>query len=537
MLNIGGLNKNLIRTFSSKVPIAPLLSKIRDGSFKVFHERPEPLIGVASTVILGIASVAYFDTWFPFLEGAHRFCRSVTAAAIISADYKWGRKWLLEKGMRAEDAERTVHQRSAERLLKLFKTQGGVYVKAGQHMSSLYYLLPKEYCSTLAVLHNQATSKPFESILPVLRSELGASASDCFESLDVVPVAAASIAQVHKARYNGMDVAVKVQFPDVDRLSTGDVRTIEIITNFISWAFPEFKLKWLVREFDNNLPLELDFTHEAANSNRTRKLFAHNPRFSTPKIYHATKKVLIMEWIEGVHIDEPKLITKLGFSPSEVAYELNRAFSEQIFVHRFVHCDPHAGNVLVRKMEKKDDFQIVLLDNGLYREYTEEFCLDYAQLWMAILRQDEQALSKAAKRLNVNEHRLFASILTARSWEGMKKTLFQGMAERELSHIQSQAALRAAAITDILATVPSPLLLVLKTNDLLRSINMELGVPTLSVFSCTMYACQKTLQKYEARFQPGILWGCRRMLQRWQLNAKLFILHILSWLGRLPSAI
>lgn len=459
-------------------------------------------------------------------------------AAVISADYKWGRKRMLESGKTVEEVEHEIHERSAKRLLKLFKKQGGVYVKAGQHMSSLYYLLPKEYCETLSELHNQASAQPFEKILPVLRSELGAPASECFESLDAVPVAAASIAQVHKARYNGLDVAVKVQFPDVDRLSSGDVRTIEVITNAISWAFPEFKLKWLVREFDANLPLELDFTHEAANSNRTRKLFEHNPRFSTPKVYHATKKVLIMEWIDGVHIDEPEKINHLGYSPSSVAYELNRAFSQQIFVHRFVHCDPHAGNVLVRpRPDKKSDFQIVLLDNGLYREYTEEFCLDYAHLWMAILQQDEKALSKSAKRLNVSEHRLFASILTARSWEGMKKTLFHNVAPTELSHIQSQAALRAAAITEILATVPSPLLLVLKTNDLLRSINLALGVPSLSVFACTMYACQTTLQNYETKLRPGLFWASQRLFQRWQLNVKLFFLFILSSIGKLPSGI
>lgn len=404
-------------------------------------------------------------------------------------------------------------------------------------MSSLYYLLPPEYCNTLAELHNRASAQSYEAIVPVLRSELGAGASDCFDSFDSVPVAAASIAQVHRARYNGMDVAVKVQFPDVHRLSSGDVRTIEVITNFITWAFPEFKLKWLVREFDDNLPLELDFTHEAANSRRTRQLFRDNPRFSTPRIYHATKKVLIMEWVDGVHIDEvDKIRNELGLNPRAVASELNRAFSEQIFVHRFLHCDPHAGNVLVRK-KKGCGFEIMLLDNGLYREYSEEFCQNYAKLWMAILQQNEKQLSESARKLQVREHRLFASILTARTWDSLKNQLFQSPQQKDFQRIQSQAAEKASAIIEILATVPSPLLLVLKTNDLLRSVNLKLGMPSLLVFSHTMHACQTALQTVDARYHPGIVWGTYRLFQRWNLRLKLFLLDILIACGAIPNSI
>jgi aarF domain-containing kinase len=441
------------------------------------------------------------------------------------------------KGMTKAEMEHIIHRRSAERLLSLFKKQGGVYVKAGQHMASLYYLLPKEYCTVLSELHNRASAQPFEAILPVIRDEMGSSPTDCFDSLDSVPVAAASIAQVHRGKYNGMDVAVKVQFPDVDRLSSGDVRTIEVITDAISWAFPEFKLKWLVREFDANLPLELDFTHEAANSNRIRKLFANDPRFCTPRIFYATKKVLVMEWIDGKHIDDVSGIRDMGLDPHDVASELNRVFSEQIFVHRFVHCDPHAGNVLVRKTkDRRNPFQICLLDNGLYRDYSEEFCLDYAQLWMAILQQDETELSRVAKRMDVSEHRLFASVLTARSWEGVQKKLFHNLQSDELTHIQSQAALKAAAITEILAQVPSPLLLVLKTNDLLRSINQALGVPSVLVFSYTLHACQTALQSYQARYKTGIVWACRRIFERWNLQFKLFIMNLMSFVGALPTS-
>lgn len=335
-----------------------------------------------------------------------------------------------------------------------------------------------------------------------------------------------------------MDVAVKVQFPDVDRQSGGDVRTIELITRFITWAFPEFKLQWLVREFDNNLPYELDFKHEAANSNRIRKLFDKDPWFCTPQIYEATKKVLIMEWIDGVHINQVEKLHEMGISTVKVADELNRVFSEQIFVHRFLHCDPHAGNVLVRKSKsKRHPFQICLLDNGLYREYNEEFCLDYAQLWMAILSQDEELLSKCAQRMDVAEHRLFASILTARTWDSIQSKLFHGIEESEFEQIKNQASARAAQITEVLAQVPSPLLLVLKTNDLLRSLNLSLGVSSLAAFSATIYACQTAIQSYQARMSPGMIPAFSRMMDRWKLSMKMFVLNFMGFLGILPSSL
>jgi predicted unusual protein kinase regulating ubiquinone biosynthesis (AarF/ABC1/UbiB family) len=95
---------------------------------------------------------------------------------------------------------------------------------------------------------------------------------------------------------------------------------------------------------------------------------------------------------------------------------LNRIFNEQIFKYRFVHCDPHPGNVLVRKTPDGKP-QVVLLDNGLYREYDYDFSVKYAGLWMAILRSDEAAMQQFSKELGVKEYRLFSSMLTARSWE------------------------------------------------------------------------------------------------------------------------
>jgi aarF domain-containing kinase len=137
-----------------------------------------------------------------------------------------------------------------------------------------------------------------------------------------------------------------VQFPDVSEKSASDVATIDIITQAVERSFSNFKLGWLVREFEENLPKELDFQQEAANANRIRECFKDDPFCTTPEIYKATKRLLIMEFIDGVPVNEPESIRSLGINPSSIVHNLNRVFNEQIFLHRFTHCDPHPGNVL-----------------------------------------------------------------------------------------------------------------------------------------------------------------------------------------------
>jgi aarF domain-containing kinase len=156
--------------------------------------------------------------------------------------------------------------------------------------------------------------------------------------------------------------------------------------------------------------------------------------------------------------------------------------------------------------------QIVLLDNGLYREYDEEFGVKYAELWMAILQQDEERIAKCSKALGVGDYELFASMLTARSWQSVRNNIYRSLESEELNFIQEQAAKRATDITSILSTVPSPLLLLLKTNDLLRVVNQDLGSSSHKVFGTTMQACQTLLhQRYiaERTFASNVTTLCQ----------------------------
>lgn len=140
-------------------------------------------------------------------------------------------------------------------------------MKVGQHLGALDYLLPPPYISTLSILHSQAPSSSLDDVYSVIRSDLKiASTSELFSEFDSdTPLGAASLAQVYKARLRstGELVAVKVQHANVRAHSYVDMKTMEVLVRTAALIFPDFKLLWLVEETKKNLPLELDFLHEA----------------------------------------------------------------------------------------------------------------------------------------------------------------------------------------------------------------------------------------------------------------------------------
>jgi aarF domain-containing kinase len=464
---------------------------------------------------------------------ATRFLRTTVIVAIIAADYKYS-LWRVHESDK-KVVLKQLHQRSANRLLKLFKKQGGIYVKAGQHLSSLYYILPPEYCNTLRELHNKALYCDFTVIERAFQEEFEKHPDEMFDYFERTPVAAASLAQVHYARKNGKEYAVKVQFPNIKDEAFGDVVTIDILTSFIAWFFPEFKLRWLVREFRLNLPKELDFVQEGQNAERIRKYFENDPEFATPEIEWSmtTSRILTMEFIHGCSVTDIKTLKQWGFSPQKIAHIFNRVFCEQIFIHGFVHCDGHSGNVFVRPNKNNPRIpQLVLLDNGLYREYDTEFRLNYSNLWMSILQQDEAKIKEYSLKFGPTSYRLLTSILLARLWRSAKSDFFsRELDNAEIEEMQRVAFARLSEISDVLETVPSSLLLLFKTNDLMRVINHDLGSTPLNVFGTTLRYCLRSINEYRKQTHPGLRTLWKNFLSSLIVNVKLYFLSISLWLS------
>lgn len=261
----------------------------------------------------------------------------------------------------------SVHTRSAEKLLKLCSTNGGVFIKVGQHIAALEYLVPHEYCEVLKVLHDHAPESTMQGVREVIRKDLGKEVEEIFEKFEDKPVGTASLAQVHKAKIrDGPEVAVKVQHPKVRDHSLVDMATMDILVNIVARVFPEFSLLWLAQETRINLPRELDFVLEAKNCEQVGRMFSNLKWLKVPEVIweYTSSRVLTMEYLAGGKVTDKDYMIKNDINLREVSERIGELYSEMIFVQGYVHCDPHPGNILVSKVDGKP--QIILLDHGLY---------------------------------------------------------------------------------------------------------------------------------------------------------------------------
>ena len=184
----------------------------------------------------------------------------------------------------------------------------------------------------------------------------------------------------------------------------------------------------------------------------------------------------------GARIDDLEYLKKHNIKVSEISKEMARTFSQMIYKDGFVHCDPHPGNLMIRPTpagsSSPRDFEIILLDHGLYRELTPEFRLDYAHLWTAIISSDEEEIKYRALKLGgTDAYQLFSCILTGRDWSVVQDNQLtkKARSKDEMVKIADGAGNRIAEIAGILAKVPRDLLLLFKTNDLLRALDEDLG--------------------------------------------------------------
>uniref|UniRef100_L7LWN6 ABC1 atypical kinase-like domain-containing protein n=1 Tax=Rhipicephalus pulchellus TaxID=72859 RepID=L7LWN6_RHIPC len=426
--------------------------------------------------------------------GIVRFGRAAATVSRIACDYKLATMGMDQDSEEYAKARSEVHQRSAERLLQLCCINGGAFVKVGQHVGALDYLLPVEYVRTLRVLHSKAPASPLQSILQVLREDLGQNPEDVFSSFSEQPIGAASLAQVHRAtlRTTGETVAVKVQHPSVLGNSLVDMATMELLVNIVAKIFPEFSLMWLAEETKRNLPLELDFVNEAHNTDRVRRMFSHFPWLEVPKIHWdlTTRRVMTMQFCEGGQVNDKAYMEKNGISAMEVSSRLGQLYSEMIFVQGYVHCDPHPGNLLVRQGSQGPT--LVLLDHGLYTELTDQFRLQYAHLWLALIRRDLQSLEYWGNQLGVSGelYKILSCIVSGRSWTSITRGIDrQKHTKAEGSEIKEFASQHFPLISQILGMVPRQMLLIFKTNDLLRGIEASLGTRGAARSFITMSRC------------------------------------------------
>uniref|UniRef100_A0A9J8CQV2 AarF domain-containing protein kinase 1 n=2 Tax=Cyprinus carpio TaxID=7962 RepID=A0A9J8CQV2_CYPCA len=218
---------------------------------------------------------------------------------------------------------RQVHRRSAERLQDLCCSNRGTFIKVGQHLGALDYLLPEGYTSTMKVLHSRAPQSSMEEIRPVIREDLGKELSDLFIQFEKKPQGAASLAQVQKVVLpDGRTVAVKVQHPKVQHKSSKNIVVMEFLLQVVHWLFPDFSFMWLVEETKKNMPLELDFLNEGRNAEKIADMLKQFKFLKIPKIHWdlSTKRILTMDYAEGGQVNDRKYMRRNGININKISW-------------------------------------------------------------------------------------------------------------------------------------------------------------------------------------------------------------------------
>ncbi|XP_011505757.1 PREDICTED: uncharacterized aarF domain-containing protein kinase 1 [Ceratosolen solmsi marchali] len=431
--------------------------------------------------------------------GIVRLCRAAVTVYVIGSHYKKSlyNSNLDKKCKEYQLRKSEAHAFGAKQLLKLCCDNKGVYIKVGQHIGALDYLLPEEYVKTMKILHNSAPKSSFKDVLTVLQEDFKKNPYEIFESIEKEPLGTASLAQVHKAVLkNGHPVAVKVQHRTVKTNSYVDIKTMSVLVKITSWIFPDFKFDWLVDETKKNIPRELDFNLEGKNAEKVKMLFSNYSWLHIPKIYWdvSSNRVLTMEFIDGGQVNDIKYYQDNKINPYEISNKLGSLYSHMIFITGFVHSDPHPGNIMIRKNNNKPE--IVLLDHGLYAELSDKFRWEYSKLWLAILNSDKVAMQKHSANLGVNDmYGLLACMVSGRTWDtiinGVQKIRYSSD-EKDL--FQKEIPDLLPKITEVLEKVNRNMLLVLKTNDLIRSIEYNLNTHTqMSAFLEMSKCCVKSV--------------------------------------------
>jgi len=389
------------------------------------------------------------------------------------------------------------------------------------------YLLPLEWTTTFVPLQDKCPVSSFESIEKMFKADTGDEIWEHFSEFAEEPIGAASLAQVHLAtlRDGGQQVAVKVQHPGLAQFAPLDLALTRYTFSTLKLFFPEYDLEWLSSEMERSLPQELDFEQEAQNAMRMQAHFAKIPRLPlvVPDVVWARKRILVMASERGHRLDDLEYLDANGIDRDEVSAALAHVFNEMIFGEGApLHCDPHGGNLAVRKREtprglsrRGHNFDLILYDHGLYRDIPTTLRRSYAKLWLAVLDGDVDGMRRHAKDVaGVDEARfpLFASAITGRDFGVVRTSI---LAPRSAAEKQTMGgALQDGLLADLvqlLGQVPRIMLLILKTNDLTRSLDESLHTrqgPARSFLILARY-CSRTVFHEEleaARARGSLLW-------------------------------
>lgn len=283
-----------------------------------------------------------------------------------------------------------------------FEELGPTFIKFGQIVSTRPDILPEDFIKEFLKLQDEVPPFPFQDVIKVIEQEFKKPVNELFKEIEEKPLAAASIAQVHKAiAVDGEQIVIKIQRPDIETTIDNDISILQYLAKLIMRYIPESRVYdpvGMVEEFAMTIKREMDFTLEASYTERFKKNHSDDPRVIIPGIYWnlTGRKVLTMERITGIKIDNIKKLKEGGIDTEKLSHIVAEVLFRQVFEFGVFHGDLHSGNIFVVGHE-----QVAFVDFGIVGRIDKEMQENLADIFVGLVREDYELLTRIYLRMGI----------------------------------------------------------------------------------------------------------------------------------------
>ncbi len=404
----------------------------------------------------------------------------------------------IEVGLQMISKKREVR---IERLTKpqglrmAFEELGPTYIKLGQILSTRPDLVPMEFINELSKLQDNVPAFAFEQVRRSIRSEFDCSPDDLFDRLDDVPLASASIGQVHRAVLrDGEVVAVKFQRPGIRKIIEIDLEIMLHLATLAEHHIEELAFHRpikIVEEFARTLEKEIDYKTEATNMERAARHFLDDPNVYIPKVYRevTTSRVLTTEFIDGIKISNIDALEAAGLDRKIITARGADLVLKQVFDHCFFHADPHPGNIFVLPGNV-----ICLLDFGMAGIVDRQTRDDFVDLLESIINRNEARATQVLLKLTHREVEPDRRQLERDVADFMGRHLYKPLKDIELGKMLHQLLELA---TDFRLRIPADIFLMMKALSTVEGVGRMLDPEFDMIARSTPFITRVKLERFK----------------------------------------
>ena len=243
-----------------------------------------------------------------------------------------------------------AHRAAAREIKRVALSLAGGFTKVAQMLGARADFFPAPFVEELSQFHDAVPPRPFETLRPLVERDLGRPLDEVFATIDRRALAAASLAQVHRATLrDGSQVVLKIRYPEIPRIIPLDLGMLRRVVGIVMLVQRRIDMRALVTETTRFIELELDFAREARSTERLAESLTEIPFVVVPRVHPELcgDNVIVLEYLEGIQVARTKELVAAGHKLAEIARKIGALYGTMIFEQGFFHGDPHPGNLLI----------------------------------------------------------------------------------------------------------------------------------------------------------------------------------------------